>query len=238
MLLNRDGGGVRPITDKKPEYHALRLNAQGQEIDEHGNIIKAQVSAIKTVVANQTAAKEMQKKENPYLLHRTTEADETQSIDERLVMKNRDSRLKKALHFIDPGHFIEENEKLKEKEDRKIIAGYTSGRKALSLHLPVANPANEGNPSEIPNISLENPSNLPHNENVPPSISIPPWPEINFPSLEWWDETYLPKQTQKNRKISKVSAEKDDFEELSINNVKTVKYICHPVPLRPLGSTG
>lgn len=54
-------------------------------------------------------------------------------IDERLTLNRRDIRGKKALHFVEPGKFIEEAEKIKLKEERKIIAGYASGRKALQV---------------------------------------------------------------------------------------------------------
>jgi hypothetical protein len=53
------------------------------------------------------------------------------AVDERLPHLRRDLRAKKALHFVEPGRFIEEAEKIKRKEERKIIAGYASGRKNL-----------------------------------------------------------------------------------------------------------
>lgn len=99
------------------------------------------------------------KKENPYLAHRTvsntvgstvpissgsatpaplSSSEQAASaegsdviIDERLPQLRRDLRGKKALHFVEAGKFIEEAEKIKAKEERKIIAGYASGRKAI-----------------------------------------------------------------------------------------------------------
>jgi hypothetical protein len=43
------------------------------------------------------------------------------------------------------------------------------------------------------------------------------------PSVEWWDEAFLPKNIRENRKRSRVAADHDDTELLAINNTKTFK---------------
>lgn len=53
------------------------------------------------------------------------------AVDDRLQVAKRDLRGRKALHFIEAGALISEAERIKLKEERKIIAGYSSGRKAL-----------------------------------------------------------------------------------------------------------
>lgn len=134
----------------------------GREIDEFGNLVKINVTQIKTLAANVAEAKGMQKKENPYLAHRasisvvsnnssgnatpavalktavpvnasTTEEVGSGIFDDRLSLSRRDVRGRKALHFVEPGKLVEEAEKLKLKEERKIIAGYASGRKGLQV---------------------------------------------------------------------------------------------------------
>ena len=53
-------------------------------------------------------------------------------VDDRLpALMRRDLRARKALRFIEAGSLVQEAEKIKAKEERKIIAGYASGRKAL-----------------------------------------------------------------------------------------------------------
>lgn len=55
----------------------------------------------------------------------------TEVVDERLPQLRRDLRARKALHFIEAGTLVDEAEKIKAKEERKIIAGYASGRKNI-----------------------------------------------------------------------------------------------------------
>jgi hypothetical protein len=57
-------------------------------------------------------------------------------LDERLHVAKRDLRGRKGLHFIEAGTLVDEAERIKAKEERKIIAGYASGRKALQQQAP------------------------------------------------------------------------------------------------------
>lgn len=125
----------------------------GREIDEYGNVVKNNTLQLKTIAANVAVERANKKKENPYLAHRSTtsnsstiisqvldgvqvsEGNDPQSalsvVDERLHIPKRDMRGRKGLHFIEAGRLVEEAERIKLKEERKIIAGYSSGRKAL-----------------------------------------------------------------------------------------------------------
>jgi len=127
----------------------------GREIDEYGNVVKSGAALVKTLAANVAVEKANKKKENPYLAHRaipstgdavhavggqpaaasaadpTARADPTNVLDERLPQLRRDLRARKGLHFIEAGKFIDEADKIKAKEERKIIAGYASGRKNI-----------------------------------------------------------------------------------------------------------
>ena len=58
-----------------------------------------------------------------------------------------------------------------------------------------------------------------------------------IPTIEWWDECFLPKQKRELRKISKIAQQDEtDYDHLSINHVKTHKYIQHPLPIKPITS--
>ena len=59
------------------------------------------------------------------------EAEAVFAVDERLPAKKRELRAKKALHFVEAGKYISEAAAIEAKEEKKIIAGYSSGRKAL-----------------------------------------------------------------------------------------------------------
>lgn len=67
-----------------------------------------------------------------------TEEADSGIFDDRLSLSRRDVRGRKALHFVEPGKLVEEAEKLKLKEERKIIAGYASGRKSLQVSYDAA----------------------------------------------------------------------------------------------------
>lgn len=79
-----------------------------------------------------------------------------------------------------------------------------------------------------------------HDQAALPASKVLVAPPVDsvIPAMEWWDEAFLPKELRDRRKISKAAAENDDFALLSLSNNKTYKYIQHPVPVRPLGSTG
>jgi hypothetical protein len=51
-------------------------------------------------------------------------------MDDRLHTKNRSLRAKRSLKFVEPGTFIRQGDKERLKEERKVIAGYASGRKS------------------------------------------------------------------------------------------------------------
>lgn len=117
----------------------------GREIDEKGQIVAHNVEVVKTLAANAAALKA--KKENPYLAHRskvevaavvpdTIGKEDAKpavaTLDPRLkITSSRDQRAKKSFHFVEEGTYVKEADKLRQKEERKVIAGYSSGRKQL-----------------------------------------------------------------------------------------------------------
>jgi hypothetical protein len=116
--------------------------------------VKTGADKVKTLAANVAVERANKKKENPYLAHRAANAAPAAApaavvapgveaavsaavapppvaVDERLHVAKRDLRGRKGLHFIEAGALVSEAERIKLKEERKIIAGYSSGRKAL-----------------------------------------------------------------------------------------------------------
>ncbi len=204
----------------------------GREIDEFGNLVKHEIAPVKTLAANVAATTLPKKKENPYLSHRsninTTENDSLETdlfLDDRIAFKSRESKAKRALNFVEAGKYLKEAAKIQEKEDRKIIAGYSSGRKALQQDVV------EKNDESSLLIPIDEESQIIR----PSQKSIPSISDTVTPTIEWWDELFLPKSRREQRKISKAaSLETDDIQLLSLFHNKTYKYIQHPIPVKPL----
>jgi U4/U6 small nuclear ribonucleoprotein PRP3 len=74
---------------------------------------------------------------------------------------------------------------------------------------------------------------------LPDSSSVRPLPPPNdggvCPLCDWWDESFLPRDLRDARKHSRFAADADVFSKLSINNVRTYKFVQHPSVVRPLG---
>ena len=58
----------KTAAERKSKNLTLRLDAQGREIDEYGNVVK--MASVKSTIANVAVEKEAKKKDNPYLAHR------------------------------------------------------------------------------------------------------------------------------------------------------------------------
>jgi hypothetical protein len=145
--------GITAGTDRKSTYRPLILNAEGKEVDEHGNLVK-HGPIVKTLAANAAIDMAAKKKENPYLLHKqlgvnnvggrsgvsadvsvdlSVPAASSVGEDPRLHVVDRSLRGRKGLKFAEAGSLVREADKLRLKEERKLIAGYASGRKALEV---------------------------------------------------------------------------------------------------------
>jgi len=284
--------------EKKPQYHALRLDSLGREIDEHGNLVKQEVTQIKTLALNNSVVTAKRKKENPYLAHRapppvpasvpglqsvlpssvtvsssnvtgtsttissTGELSHSQSgfvavsstisdtmpsssavavkvedeevIDDRITATNRDRRRKKALRFVEPGKYVQIAEDFQRKEERKIIAGYSSGRKSLQNIGAGKDPAKGGEGGAEAGAVSDNDSSDGESEEDDNDIP-PPIDGGVVPTLEWWDEVFLPKSVRDNRKISRAAAEVDDYAQLQLQYGKSYKYVQHPIAVKALG---
>jgi U4/U6 small nuclear ribonucleoprotein PRP3 len=71
---------------------------------------------------------------------------------------------------------------------------------------------------------------------VDDNVEIPPYPDGGIvPIIEWWDEIYIAKNIRDDRKKSKANYTIEDHELLELSNVKTWKYVQHPVSIKPIG---
>lgn len=68
-------------------------------------------------------------------------------------------------------------------------------------------------------------------------VTVAAYPDSTVPSLEWWDEAFLPKERRDARKISKAALlnSAEDIALLALHHARTFKLVQHPVPVRPLG---
>lgn len=204
-------------TTKKAAVHALRLDEQGREVDEFNNVVQQVAPQVKTLTANVLAEKaalaEKRKKENPYLAHRTVEkgpavagtggvaggttdsiaaADSLPAtgIDPRLALrsKRREAHLKRALNFVEQGAYAREEELLQQKEERRALAGYASGRKAVEK-------LEEGPDGEAEAQAEKADAAAKKKEAADVLTLVPELADADrvVPAMEWWDELYLPR---------------------------------------------
>lgn len=234
---------------RKAVYHTLRLNEKGQEIDEHGKVVEHDLSKIKTVAANTSyeQANKKMKKENPYLSHLTSKQEDTNSAvyDDRLLLRDRFSRARKAFQFVEAGTYVQQEEDDRIRFEKRMLSGAVSGRKRIlkkkqkelkeqatgadEIVLPEAEEDNEEG-SDEDNHSLE--SEISSDNEI-----IIPGPSDSgvVPAMEWWDELFLPKDIREGRKKSVAASSADDYEHVAIVNIKTYKFIQHPVCIKAIG---
>lgn len=62
----------------------------------------------------------------------------------------------------------------------------------------------------------------------------------HLPSVEWWDEPFLPKAQREELRSSKQQSTSKDAEvwynQMALQNARTHKLVQHPVPCRPLNA--
>jgi U4/U6 small nuclear ribonucleoprotein PRP3 len=116
------------------------------------------------------------------------------------------------------GTYVNLEDRIRNKEERKIIAGYASGRKA-----PEQIGGDDDESIDVSQTAV-NERELP----APVDGGV-------VPSMEWWDEVFLSKDLRELRKSSRAAAEIDNYDKTALTNCKTYKYIQHPVPIKPLG---
>eukprot|EP01041_Mallomonas_annulata_P005310 gene5310-10621_t len=249
LLLGQNKTAVT-MTDRKAAYRPLLLDSEGREIDERGQLVKLG-DQIKTLAANVAVGQARRKVDNPYLAHRlpppvavgTVTGTESvlvpaveplvPVVDDRLKTVKKVNRAKRAFNFVEEGSFADK-ERLK--EERKIIAGYTSGRRAPQV---ADDKDREGDGEGVGDVEGggTDTTTTPSTATATAVVHVPPpCDEGIIPVMEWWDEALLPKGVREERKRSRAAQDKEDDCALrALQHTKTYKYIQHPLPVKPLG---
>jgi len=117
---------------------------------------------------------------NPYL---STEPEEEQVEDERLVRASKPRKRHKPLTFVEPGTFVEIAERKRKKATNALESGFSSGRKA-GMYVTASDMANVygGTVEEVDSAS------------IPRADANPDGRE---PIVEWWDVELLPSKLKK-----------------------------------------
>ncbi len=222
---------------KKAATHILRLDAQGNEIDEQGKIIAKVAKPVRNVSNNQrmneSAERKSEKKFNPYLAHLNKEAkaNEDESVisvqDPRIHVSSREVHARKALQFVEAGSYIKAQEIEHNRAIEILQSEQPSGNHQQStVDAKAADQA----------LSQDTQSGI-----SPASVSVP-IDASAVPLLEWWDFDFLPKAHRDSLGIKKTSAGMVipaqlpglDTSLLDLQNCKTYKLLQHPPSTEPL----
>jgi len=236
-----------PVAKKATQY-TLRVDSQGREVDEHGNVIAHIAKPVRTVAANQrrdekkeasaTAKPEVKKKVNPYLAHLYEAAEEDSQPevqDSRIFVSSREAHARKALQFVEAGSYIQREEKRREQaeqaaQDQGRVGGagtaghYGSGRRTQPQVMESVSEIGKDD-KRVDNAA---------------SVSVgQPCDAGVVPLLEWWDIEFLPKDHRDLLGLKKGVAVPDalpglDTSLLSLQNSKTCKLLQHPPGIDPL----
>jgi hypothetical protein len=245
---------VQPIvptssSSKKADLHVLRLDSQGREVDENGNIITRMNKPILSSVANQRAAK---KASNPYLAHHeSNDHHNNDEIDSRIVTSSRVVHGKKAFQFYDAGSLVQAEVKAREQArahqvidrhhpevlDRDDICSSSSSQTQLEM-------------TTITHRDIDNKKEVP----IAADKGV-------VPIMEWWDLDYLPIHFRKTYNIKKdhilptmenfmktqfsvnnnqknkdliIRSANDITKKLQLSNSKTYKLVQHPPSIQSL----
>jgi U4/U6 small nuclear ribonucleoprotein PRP3 len=138
----------------------------------------------------------------------------------------RDIRGKRGLKFVEAGKYVEQELMDRQKEERRVRFGFSSGRNAPEMI------------EEKDASSSTSASSL---------LTAPAADEGLVPELEWWDEAFLPKEKREARKATAaqsfasaaVLVDDEDINNcrrlLDVANCKTFNLVQHPVAIKALG---
>lgn len=195
-----DGGS------KSVKAPVLRLDAQGREIDEHGNVVeRSKVTNVSTLKVNINK----QKKEAFQILHPELEEDPVDNpfFDERVALDKKKLVRPRRPTF----QFVEEGKWSKQAEMQKLRAQYGEA-KAKEMKAKQAALSKAKAEADI------NPNLIEVSERVPVKEEKVKDP---IPEIEWWDKVFLPSRNYK------------DIDEGIVKEEKVTLFVEHPVPIEP-----
>ncbi|KAG0569474.1 hypothetical protein KC19_6G093400 [Ceratodon purpureus] len=199
--LAEDGGS------KSVKAPVLRLDAQGREIDEHGNVVeRSKVTNVSTLKVNINK----QKKEAFQILHPELEEDPVDHpfFDDRVAFDK-----KKLVRPRRPSfQFVEEGKWSKQAEMQKLRAQYGEA-KAKEMKIKQAALSKAKAEADI------NPNLIEVSERVP--VKEEKKVKDPIPDIEWWDKVFLPSRSY------------SDIDEGKVREEEVTLFVQHPVPIEP-----
>eukprot|EP00898_Chlorokybus_atmophyticus_P005252 jgi/Chlat1/5728/Chrsp38S05566 len=195
----------------------LRVDAQGREIDEQGNVIEHKVAAVSTLKVNiNKAKKEAFKIERPSEEELTTSTffDPRMGIDKKALLRPKRS----TFTFVEEGTFQ------KQAEAQRLRARFGDERARQEKLAKAADKRYGADEEDV------NPNLIQLGSKVAPPKKREREP---VPDVEWWDVALLPSGTYEN-----IPSESDRTQDgagppLELNKDKITIYVEHPVPIEP-----
>lgn len=204
----------------KPGFRppVLRLDAQGREVDEQGNVVKREVVQVSTLKVNARAGKANALEEAMAAVRRETQEGQTDSFfDDRMGAAGRKREKRAGLAFVEEGKFQKQAEmmrlkakfgpaamkqlRVQQKREAAMIAREQAAEAAAAAE------AAEMDPNQVP---------LGTRPGRPPPAPIP--------DVEWWDLAILPDgATYEAVAAGNAQPRKD----------KMTVYVEHPIPRAP-----
>ena len=235
-----------PIVSKKAAVFTLRVDAQGREIDQDGNVVIQAAKSVRTAVANQR--RDVKKKTastyNPYLAHRyqkgedegAREGKEAEEDDTRIHLSSREARGRKALQFVEAGSYVAAQNRERERAEERLRSGAASGRLHPKIIESATWAAEQGE-----NASTSTSASSSSGKTVQVQVSQACDKDV-VPALEWWDADFLPKAhraaiglktnavNSANNNSSSIPATVSglDVSLFALQNSKTYRFIQHP----------
>ena len=216
--LKRAPESQRPAAKASAKAMILRLDDQGREIDEDGNLIQQQVNVHRTVNISASTQRggKSKKAANPYLAHLTKDKfnnkvgdnndnNNEEIIDVRIHTSDPTKHTRKAFSFIQAGEYIEKEKELKEKADHRAKLGHASGRKAPQMVEPLERKGDSESDKMSVGTKTKKADKDKESMDVDEYIAnkgVPMHLDGGIvPCMEWWDVEFLPKSHREELKL-------------------------------------
>ncbi|XP_020966566.1 protein RDM16 isoform X3 [Arachis ipaensis] len=197
------------VPQKPTKAPVLRLDAQGREIDEHGNVVNVtKPSNLSTLKVNINK----QKKDSFEILKPVLDVDPDSNphFDPSMgINKNKFLRVKRQFQFVEEGKWSKDAEIIKLKS--KFGEAQAKEQKAKLAQLAKAKAAPDINPNLI---------------EITERVVIKEKPREQIPEIEWWDVPLLQSGNYGDSADGTIGEDKLKMEKITF-------YVEHPRPIEP-----
>ncbi|XP_025620964.1 protein RDM16 isoform X2 [Arachis duranensis] len=197
------------VPQKPTKAPVLRLDAQGREIDEHGNVVNVtKPSNLSTLKVNINK----QKKDSFEILKPVLDVDPDSNphFDPSMgINKNKFLRVKRQFQFVEEGKWSKDAEIIKLKS--KFGEAQAKEQKAKLAQLAKAKAAPDINPNLI---------------EITERVVIKEKPREQIPEIEWWDVPLLQSGNYGDTADGTIGEDKLKMEKITF-------YVEHPRPIEP-----